>query len=85
MFKSDLGHSVNEGNDSKSDSTEPANIVVEKTADKYPSVVDDRGNDGSVEQNQVNDASIAGSATNPELNEALDLNKQEQLVITGNV
>ena len=85
MFKSDLGHSVNEGNDSKSDSTEPANIVVEKATDQYPSVVNDRGNDGIIEQNQVNDAPIAGSATNPEPKEALDLNKQEQLAITGNV
>ena len=85
MFKSDLGHSVNEGNDSKSDSTEPANIVVEKANDPYPSVINDKGNDGFIEQNQVNDAPIVGSATNPESKEASNANKEEQLTITGNV
>jgi len=85
VFKSDLGHSVNEGNDNKSDSREPANIVVEKATDQYPSVVNDKGNDGIVEQNKANEASIAGSATIAEPKEASDLDKQEKLVITGNV
>ena len=85
MFKSVLGDGVNEGNDNKSDSTEPANIVVEKANDPHPSVINDKGDDGFIEQNQVNDAPIVGSATNPEPKEALNLNKQEQLAITGNV